>query len=100
MNIASSSSAPLASYLQQSTQSQKANQAAETNATQSAAPAADSSGLRVSDLERIQSYVDKLKDMPDVREEKVSQAKAALEAGEYDKPEVLDEVANRLMGDL
>ena len=96
MNIDSSSSAPLtSSYLQQS---QKANKAAETGASKPSS--ADPSGLRVSDLERIQSFVNKLKEMPDIREEKVVQAKAALESGEYDKEEVIDTVANRLMGDL
>ena len=77
MNIDSSSSAPLtSSYLQQS---QKANKAAETGASKPSS--ADPSGLRVSDLERIQSFVNKLKEMPDIREEKVVQAKAALESG-------------------
>ncbi|MEM7672355.1 MAG: flagellar biosynthesis anti-sigma factor FlgM [Verrucomicrobiota bacterium] len=101
MNIDSSSSAPLASYLQQSNQSQKANQASEAQAVPSKkANAADSTGLRVSDLERIQSYVDKLKQMPDVRQEKVAQAKNALEAGDYDTQPVIDEVARRLMEEI
>lgn len=99
MNIDSSTSAPLTSYLQQSGQSQKANSASASGA-ESSNPAADSSGLRVSDLERIQSYVDKLKEMPDVREEKVAQAKSALESGEYNTDAVIDEVARRMMGDL
>ena len=100
MNIDSSSSAPLSSYLQQAAQSQQATKAAETETPSSAAPGASTSGLRVSDLERIQSYVDKLKEMPDIREEKVTQAKAALEAGDYDSPEVLDEVVSRLIEDI
>ena len=45
---------------------------------------AGEAGLRVGDLERIQSYVNQLKEMPDIREEKVAEAKAALEAGDYD----------------
>ena len=98
MNIDSSSSAPLTSYLQQSTQTQKASKAIESGASNPSST--NASGLRVSDLERIQSYVNQLKEMPNIREEKVAQAKVALESGEYDKQEVIDTVANRLMGDL
>ncbi|MGB0372679.1 MAG: flagellar biosynthesis anti-sigma factor FlgM [Opitutales bacterium] len=101
MNIDSSSSAPLTSYLQQSNQSQKAAKAPETEAVPPAKTVvADPSGLRVSDLERIQSYVDKLKDMPDVREEKVAAAKAKLEAGDYDTQPVIDTVARRMMEEI
>lgn len=100
MNINSSTSAPLTSYLQQSSQTQQARKTAESSAVSKAADAVDTSGLRVGDLERIQSYVNQLKEMPSVREEKVAQAKAALEAGDYDKGVVIDKVAQRMLEEL
>ena len=45
----------------------------------------------------IARYVRIVNEMPDVRPDKVAEAKRKLAAGEYDHPDVADEIARRML---
>lgn len=96
MNIQPSNSGYNPSNIQQAQTAQQANKP-EVNPSVKAAGATE---LNVGDLERIQGYVEQLKDMSAVRPEKVESAKESLASGEYTKDEVIDQTANRLMDDI
>lgn len=49
---------------------------------------------RLAEEQRIQSLVNSA---PDIREDRVAEVKAKLESGAYDNPEVLDNVAEKLL---
>lgn len=59
------------------------------------APHADS--VELSDAAR---FLARLKEQPAVRQDVIDQAKASIDAGHYDSPDVLDTVADRLARDL
>ncbi|HWB18763.1 MAG TPA: flagellar biosynthesis anti-sigma factor FlgM [Phycisphaerales bacterium] len=44
--------------------------------------------------------IDRLRNLPDVRADRVAQAKAAIARGDYDTPDALDKVLNGLLEDL
>jgi len=49
------------------------------------------------DKAKIARYVRMVKEMSDARPEKVAEAQRKLAAGEYDHPEVADEIARRML---
>lgn len=48
---------------------------------------------------KIASYVQMVREMPDIRPDKVAEAKRKLAAGEYNRPEVADKIAGSMLGE-
>jgi negative regulator of flagellin synthesis FlgM len=65
--------------------------------------AAGGDSLAISDEAKekaqIARYIRIVKEMPDIRADKVAEAKRKLAAGDYDRPDVADEIARRMLGE-
>ena len=48
---------------------------------------------------KIAHYVRIVKDLPQVREDKVTEAKRKLASGEYDRPDLPGKIADKMLGD-
>ena len=61
------------------------------------APTAQADSVELSDTAR---FLARLRDLPDVRQDVIDRARASIDAGAYDSPDVLNTTADRLAADL
>ncbi len=52
------------------------------------------------EFSELSKFLDSIKDLPDVRVDKVAAAKLAIERGDFDRDSVLDQTVDRLLEDL
>ena len=81
----------------------KKSQAKVSGKAAQADKAADGDSLAISDeaqeKSKIAHYVRIVKGLPEIRDDKVAEAKRKLASGEYDRPDLPGKIADKMLGD-
>lgn len=63
-------------------------------------PSADTSGADQLEISREADLVSRVRDIPDIRTDRVAEIRAAIESGTYETPDKLDIALDRLLGEF